>query len=73
MTIYDNICILFLLIYKLSILIIDTILVIIFLQKHILFINYSRLVYNQYFNNNDYLDDKNTILPNYIYFTGIFP
>ncbi len=73
MTIYDNIWMLLRLIYKLSIRIIETILLIILRQKQILEMKCLRLVYTQYFSSCDYLDDKNTIRPSYIYFTTIFP
>lgn len=72
-TIYDNSWILFLFIYKLSILIIDTMLLIIRRQKHIFDTKCFLFVCIQYFSSCGYFDDKNTIRPSYIYFTTIFP
>lgn len=73
MTISDNSWMLFLLIYKLSILMIETMLLMILRQKHIFDTKCFRLVCIQYFSNGAYFDDKKTILPSSISLTTILP
>ena len=72
-TIYDKSCILFLLISRLSILMMETILLMILRQKQTFEMKFFLLVWIQYFKSWDSFEDKKTILPSSISLTIIFP